>query len=231
MSEGGFVEGTRAVDVHASNCASVNILVVDERPERVLAEAQVRSRYPPAIASTRNELFTLLFQEEWWLGLVMTGLGDMSSNQIAGVLRESRRVHIVSMTSHVGEGRTGGSVERSPWLLDRRQRCVLGFEMSPLRRGEFLLLQFLGAHANRWYSSYELCRSVYTREDPAARQLVWKYWSVLKRKLGDAAAEELQGCRRRGYRSLREVVVLDSEGGRFQDGLSSATATAPAMIL
>jgi DNA-binding response OmpR family regulator len=72
--------------------------------------------------------------------------------------------------------------------------------MAPLLRGEFKLLEFFGTHSGKWYSCQKLSVLVYDRDDPSARQLVWKYVSMLRKKLAPALPDLIEMCRRRGYR-------------------------------
>lgn len=101
----------------------------------------------------------------------------------------------------------------STLVLDARQRALSGLEMVPLLRGEFALLAFLGIQPFTWHSSRRLSMSVYGRDDLAARQLVWKYASTLRKKLAPVAPGLIEVCRRRGYscRAQISVVGLDPE--------------------
>jgi DNA-binding response OmpR family regulator len=102
--------------------------------------------------------------------------------------------------------RCGPTNTRARLTLDLDSRVILEFEMAPLLTGEVQLLQYLGAHAGRWFSSLELARNVYRRSDASARQLVWKYASTLKRKLLLAGESSLQVCRKRGYSCSERIV-------------------------
>jgi DNA-binding response OmpR family regulator len=95
--------------------------------------------------------------------------------------------------------------------LDESERRILGVTMPPLLTGEFKLLRYLGLHSRTWHSSYELSVSVYQREDAAARQLVWKYASTLRKKLALGLPELIELCRRRGYRCREHLVIAGDE--------------------
>jgi hypothetical protein len=186
---------------------------------------------PLVVASTPTELSEWLAVAKWWLGIVITGLGECTAATLAHTLRQSGRVRFVVAAN---EGRTAHltpATRPSSWVLDTRQRKVLDLEMPPLVHGELLLLQFLGTQAQRWYTNAELCSIVYRREDPAARQLVWKYWSTLRTKLGPLAASDLQACRRRGYRCRRDVVTLGSRVGRASTEADAQSLAAIASAL
>jgi hypothetical protein len=52
---------------------------------------------------------------------------------------------------------------------------------------------------------------VYQREDAAARQLVWKYASTLRKKLALGLPELIELCRRRGYRCRERLLILGDD--------------------
>jgi hypothetical protein len=90
--------------------------------------------------------------------------------------------------------------ELAPELwLDFEQRRIRGWKMEPLLAGEFALLAYLGRRPGNWHPTVRLAANVYGRSDPGGRELVWKYASTLRRKLGTAAPDLIQVCRRRGY--------------------------------
>jgi DNA-binding response OmpR family regulator len=79
--------------------------------------------------------------------------------------------------------------------------------MAPLLIGEFRLLSYLGSRSPTWYSTYALSVGVYHRSDAAARQLVWKYASTLRKKLAPTHPELIEVCRRRGYRCRERILT------------------------
>lgn len=91
-----------------------------------------------------------------------------------------------------------GAPKISALVLDTQQRGLLGLDMVPLLAGEFALLAFLGAQPFTWHSSRRLSVCVYQRDDLGARQLVWKYVSTLRKKLGPVAPGLIELCRQRG---------------------------------
>lgn len=97
-------------------------------------------------------------------------------------------------------------------ILDESERCIRGVVMPPLLMGEFKLLSYLGANSPTWYSSYKLSVFVYQRDDAAARQLVWKYASTLRKKLALVRPELIELCRRRGYRSRQRLRTVEGGG-------------------
>lgn len=99
----------------------------------------------------------------------------------------------------------------STLTLDARSRGISGVEMTPLLSGEFALLAFLGTQPFTWYSSRGLCIQVYRRRDEAARQLVWKYTSTLRKKLASVAPTVISVCRLRGYSCSAQVVVVGAD--------------------
>ena len=94
-------------------------------------------------------------------------------------------------------------------MLDAAERRLRGVNMDPLLKGEFQLLMYLGTHCMKWHSSYSLCSHVYGRDDPGARQLVWKYASTLRKKLAKELPTLIELCRRRGYRCRHPVSVVE----------------------
>lgn len=102
-------------------------------------------------------------------------------------------------------------VSPAPLVLDLRERRLLGVEMPQLLKGELLLLAFLASRAFTWNPSQRLAALVYHREDPAGRQLVWKYASTLRKKLAPAAPGLIELCRLRGYRCRAQVSVRGVE--------------------
>jgi DNA-binding response OmpR family regulator len=99
----------------------------------------------------------------------------------------------------------------STLTLDAQSRGIAGVEMTPLLSGEFALLEFLGTRPFTWHSSRGLCIQVYRRSDEAARQLVWKYISTLRKKLASVTPAVIGVCRRRGYSCRAQVVVVGSD--------------------
>jgi len=97
-------------------------------------------------------------------------------------------------------------------VLDTNARCIRGIEMEVLLRGELLLLAFLGRRARIWQTSRALAIRVYEREDPGGLQLVWKYWSNLRKKLSASLPGLLEVCRRRGYRCTVPLSVVSYDG-------------------
>jgi DNA-binding response OmpR family regulator len=108
-------------------------------------------------------------------------------------------------------------------ILDADARCIRGIEMAALLRGEFLLLAFLGSRARVWQTSRALAIRVYEREDPGGLQLVWKYWSTLRKSLRTSLPGLLEVCRRRGYRCTVPLSVVS------YDSAEREGATAPAL--
>lgn len=108
-------------------------------------------------------------------------------------------------------GESGAVPPCSTLTLDARSREISGVEMTPLLSGEFALLVYLGTQPFTWHSSRGLCIEVYRRRDEAARQLVWKYASTLRKKLASVAPALIGVCRRRGYSCRAQVVVVGSD--------------------
>ena len=96
-------------------------------------------------------------------------------------------------------------------MLDARRREISGLETVRLLSGEFALLAFLGTRPFTWHSSRGLCVNVYRRSDEAARQLVWKYTSTLRKKLAKVAPRVIDVCRRRGYSCRAQVVLVGAD--------------------
>ena len=95
----------------------------------------------------------------------------------------------------------------SKLLLDASERRILGVEMAPLSSGEYALLVYLGARHKTWFTTTRLSAEVYGRNDPAGRELVWKYASTLRRKIAVGVPDLIHACRRRGYCCRRAVVM------------------------
>jgi DNA-binding winged helix-turn-helix (wHTH) protein len=93
------------------------------------------------------------------------------------------------------------------FVLEASSRRLVGVNAESLLSGEFALLAYLGASAQSWRSINRIAESVYGRTDPAARELVWKYASTLRRKLSASLPTLIETCRRRGYRCMAEVYV------------------------
>jgi len=98
-------------------------------------------------------------------------------------------------------------------VLDVGEKRILGVDMLPLLNGEFKLLMYLGRHACRWHSRYSLSVHVYERDDPAARQLVSKYASTLRKNLAKELPALIEVCRRRGYCCRQPIAVVEDEAG------------------
>lgn len=105
-----------------------------------------------------------------------------------------------------------GAPSSSTLVLDARSRGLSGVDMAPLLSGEFALLAFLGEKPFTWHSSHRLSICVYRRDDLAARQLVWKYASTLRKKLAPVTPGLIDLCRRRGYSCRAQVVVVNENG-------------------
>jgi len=71
-----------------------------------------------------------------------------------------------------------------------------------LRRGEVELLRYLSARRGAWVPTDAIARNVFGRSDPASHNLVWRYISDLRRKLGDNSYI-FESARSRGYRVRR----------------------------
>jgi hypothetical protein len=93
-------------------------------------------------------------------------------------------------------------------ILKRGERPPHGIEIPPLLNGELKLLTYLGSRAGIWHSSYSLSLQVYQRNDAAARQLVWKYASMLRRKLANVLPSLVERRRGRGYRCREAIVAI-----------------------
>lgn len=106
------------------------------------------------------------------------------------------------------EGEAGPEV--GPLVLDVAERLIRGVAMPPLLTGELKLLCYLGLRPFTWHSSYVISVRVYEREDAAARQLVWKYASLLRKKLAPTLPELIELCRRRGYRCRATLTIVDA---------------------
>jgi DNA-binding response OmpR family regulator len=90
------------------------------------------------------------------------------------------------------------------------ERRLRGFNMPLLLRGEFALLAFLGSRPRKWHSTATLSAKVYGREDASARQLVWKYASTLRKKLG-TSLPLIEACRLRGYCCAEPIIIADAQ--------------------
>ena len=99
---------------------------------------------------------------------------------------------------------------RARLLVDPEARRIRGIDTEPLFAGELALLTYLGARTGTWHTTQRLALSVFQRADPAGRELVWKYMSMLRRRLRSTHPELIEVCRRRGYRckALVESVPL-----------------------
>jgi hypothetical protein len=130
----------------------------------------------------------------------LSGVRPLSLSEPAFLPRSDRGSPALSETSFSGavEGRAGDSA-RSALVLDPVLRVFEGIDTQPLARGEVSMVLYLGSRVGVWHSSYKLAANVYQREDVCARQLVWKYMSTLRKKLGHNAVGLLSVCRRRGY--------------------------------
>jgi DNA-binding response OmpR family regulator len=115
-------------------------------------------------------------------------------------------------TVGVGVRCTDAALGQLPLVLDANARCIRGIEMTPLLSGEFSLLEFLGMRAGLWHTTQALSRHVYDRDDPGARQLVWKYTSMLRAKLNAGLPHLIENCRRRGYRCTIPIQVAGEPG-------------------
>ena len=92
--------------------------------------------------------------------------------------------------------------------LDTNSRSLVGVSMPPLLTGELKLLQYLGSKPGVWHSCRLLSLRVFERDDPSARQLVWKYVSTLRHKLASSQCQCLETCRRRGYRCAVRIQTV-----------------------
>lgn len=93
-------------------------------------------------------------------------------------------------------------------LLDANERRLIGADMEPMLSGELSLLIYLGSRTGTWHTTQRLALSVYHRQDLAGRAIVWKYMSMLRRKLRLARPQLIEVCRRRGYRCREPVEVV-----------------------
>jgi DNA-binding response OmpR family regulator len=154
--------------------------------------------------------------------LLLNGLGRQPAIELAPLLDELVRTVASGRSSapllpnvtaaRIEERASSGTLRQSSsqgHVLSRSQRTLDGLAMPPLTRGETRLLEFLGAHPHRWFSTYKLAVAAYCRHDAGARQLVWKYASTLRRKLDGAGCDLLQACRRRGYTCVAPITVVD----------------------
>lgn len=123
--------------------------------------------------------------------------------------RGRSRGTVVAQPVRSSDDRVATNLNGSPecLVLDESERCLRGVLMAPLLLGEFKLLSYLGEHSPVWYSTNALAAGVYQRTDAAARQLVWKYASTLRKKLAATHPDLIELCRRRGYRCRRHVVT------------------------
>ncbi len=103
---------------------------------------------------------------------------------------------------------SSGSVRISRELtLDSEQGLLIsGAARLQLANGEVRLLRYLLDRHKQWCSITKICSEAFARTDLAAHKLVWKYASVLRKKLVTEHAI-LQNSRRLGYR-----IVTDSAG-------------------
>jgi DNA-binding response OmpR family regulator len=131
---------------------------------------------------------------------------------------QSSALLLVTSASAVGAGSqsTAKSVLLSPapaaeLTLDCDARVVVELSMPALASGELRLLRYLGARPGHWFSSFQLALSVFQRSDAAARQLIWKYASTLRRKLLQAGEHSLQVSRSRGYSFAKRVICTLGE--------------------
>jgi len=95
-------------------------------------------------------------------------------------------------------------------LLYPGERRIRDIEMPELLTGELKLLTYLGSIPWTWHSSDDLAREVYARKDPAGRQLVWTYASLLRRKVARELPTLIALCRRRGYSCQVPVKVVEA---------------------
>jgi DNA-binding response OmpR family regulator len=96
-------------------------------------------------------------------------------------------------------------------LLDTGERRIRDIEMPPLLTGELKLLTYLGSNPWTWHSTDDLAWAVYARKDPAGRQLVWTYASLLRRKIARELPHLIALCRRRGYSCQAPVRVVEGD--------------------
>lgn len=141
-------------------------------------------------------------------------------------LRLGPRVESSGVAANVALERRAGLV------LDPCERRIQGVEMAPLLTGELKLLSYLGSRPRSWHSSYSLSLRVYGREDAAARQLVWKYASTLRKKLAKELPDLIELCRRRGYRCRAAVTLFeDPAAGLLAARELGVTSTPSAAVL
>jgi hypothetical protein len=191
------------------NEPSTLLLASGRAPSRARCGALAAITGGVTLASGMGEVTRLLPVQHWQRALIDSTFEGHSAHEVALMLLNSRRVSLVAViASSTQRGHGRAAVDSSAALiLDSQLRTLRGYEMEPLVQGELVLLQFLGASALRWHSSYEIARQVYAREDAAARQLIWKYSSTARRKIRAAGLDVLQACRRRGYRCLCPILV------------------------
>jgi DNA-binding response OmpR family regulator len=80
--------------------------------------------------------------------------------------------------------------------------------MPPLLTGELDLLVYLGQRPGTWHSTLTIARRVYARDDAAAKQLVWKYASMLRKKIAFELPGLIELCRRRGYSCRGAIRII-----------------------
>ena len=102
-------------------------------------------------------------------------------------------------------------VPRRYLLLYPGERRIRDIETPPLLTGEIKLLTYLGSCPWTWHATDDLAWQVYARKDPAGRQLVWTYASLLRRKVARELPQLIVLCRRRGYSCQEPVKVVDAD--------------------
>lgn len=151
-----------------------------------------------------------LSAEHFDLGLVGNVAPGMSALELVNVLHSSRKVELTLLVSSPATSRDtppSPAPQLAALRLDRQAREVRGVSQAPLLQGELRLFEFLGLHAGEWQTSHEIAAGAFGRTDAAARPLVWKYASMLRKKLASSGAL-LETCKTRGYRLLACIELV-----------------------
>jgi DNA-binding response OmpR family regulator len=94
--------------------------------------------------------------------------------------------------------------------FDLTERCVIvAGKRKDIAPGEAAILRFLLMNDGRWSPTLTICRMVFSRSDPAASKLVWKYLSRLRQKLVPHQ-DFIEVSRSRGYRVSARSAVHES---------------------
>lgn len=93
--------------------------------------------------------------------------------------------------------------------LSARSLFIRGNQLR-LTRGEAAIMRYLLRTPGRWRATAEISLEVFQRRDPAGLNLVWKYLSTLRSKLG-AHHEILRHSRTFGYQIARQDLISTTD--------------------